>query len=493
MGVIHFIGPNVLSYNPPAAAPGPSLWTPADITTETWLDASDESTVTLGGGRVTTWADKSGNGRDANGGSGAQYLTSDVNGLNVVQLAGNSADWMFMDLNWMAGAKYHITALVTRNDGGGNYLTGRQSGATNGLFHIGWDNSTTFRMSHFSAGDYNLSVPAFTTEQLTLFSGLNRSGVGKILRYFDPSGFYNTTNGATLDLATNSDATLGNFGNGIYYGGKVCEIVMTGNDISDDDLYKVEGYLAWKWGQEALLPVGHPYKDAAPTNSAPGTPEVVTDSLEQYINPLISSTADQSGNGRNATLVGGLALDGDSYYDLNGFGKWIDLSWQQTLNAGFTWSGWLNITSVAATAPVNIISNYRTSTTPFFQYLIEDASDISPGELMMNGRTTTNNFFGDVDLSTTDYRDSNWYNFVVSYDATTGQRKGYVNGTLVHDVTDGTEVGDYTSAQDLVAYGGHLDRYFDSALGGALMLYSKQLSDEEVLQNYNALKADYGL
>ena len=266
MSGIHFFQSALNSYNPPSAGPGPgpSLWTPADITTETWLDASDASTVTLVGGRVTQWDDKSGNARNATGGNGVQYIESDVNGLNVVNMAGSSADWMFLDLNWMAGTKYSITALVTRNDGGGNYFTGRQAGATNGLFHIGWDNSSTFRLSHFGIGnDFNLSVPAFTTEQLTLFSGKSRTE-GKELRYFDPAGFYTATNGDTLDLASENDATLGNFGNGIWYGGKVCEFVMTANEISDEDLYKIEGYLAWKWGQEALLPVDHPYHSAAP-------------------------------------------------------------------------------------------------------------------------------------------------------------------------------------------------------------------------------------
>ena len=37
----------------------------------------------------------------------------------------------------------------------------------------------------------------------------------------------------------------------------------SGTDLSD--LEKGEGYLAWKWGLESLLPVSHPYKNSAPT------------------------------------------------------------------------------------------------------------------------------------------------------------------------------------------------------------------------------------
>ena len=247
-------------------AEGPVLWTPADITTQNWYDASDISTITLSGGRVTQWDDKSGNDRNATGGNGVQYLTEDVNGLNVVQMAGTSADWMFIDLDWMAGVKYSITALVTRNKSTTGFLTGRQSGVTNGLFHIGWSISTTFRLSTFGAGnDFDLVIPAYTEPLLTMFSGLNRTTIGKTIRFFAPTGFLSQTYANTTNLASNTDSTLGNFGNGIYYGGKVCEIVMTSGDISDDDLEKIEGYMAWKWGQEAILPVDHPYHDAPPT------------------------------------------------------------------------------------------------------------------------------------------------------------------------------------------------------------------------------------
>ena len=35
-----------------------------------------------------------------------------------------------------------------------------------------------------------------------------------------------------------------------------------GTDISD--IEKAEGYLAWKWGLNGLLPSGHPYKNSPP-------------------------------------------------------------------------------------------------------------------------------------------------------------------------------------------------------------------------------------
>ncbi len=41
----------------------PPSWTPGDIDTELWLDAADDSTLTVSDGAVSEWRDKSGNGR----------------------------------------------------------------------------------------------------------------------------------------------------------------------------------------------------------------------------------------------------------------------------------------------------------------------------------------------------------------------------------------------------------------------------------------------
>jgi hypothetical protein len=49
----------------PRRWPGAVAWTPAQIPTSLWLDATDTSTITLNGSTVSQWNDKSGNGRNA--------------------------------------------------------------------------------------------------------------------------------------------------------------------------------------------------------------------------------------------------------------------------------------------------------------------------------------------------------------------------------------------------------------------------------------------
>jgi trimeric autotransporter adhesin len=47
--------------------------------------------------------------------------------------------------------------------------------------------------------------------------------------------------------------------------GKMSEVVMVSSTLPTDDRQKLEGYLAWKWGLTANLPVDHPYKTTPPT------------------------------------------------------------------------------------------------------------------------------------------------------------------------------------------------------------------------------------
>ena len=42
------------------------------------------------------------------------------------------------------------------------------------------------------------------------------------------------------------------------------EIVLYNVVLTTTQIQLIEGYLAWKWGLQANLPSGHPYKSASP-------------------------------------------------------------------------------------------------------------------------------------------------------------------------------------------------------------------------------------
>jgi hypothetical protein len=101
---------------------------------------------------------------------------------------------------------------------------------------------------------------------------------------------------------------------------QIAEIIVYSNVLTTSQVGQVEGYLAWKWGLSANLPVGHPYKrnppamrmfqpvdadgdtilwfDAADTRTITGTSPV-------------TQWNDKSGRGTNATTGTGTVTTGD--------------------------------------------------------------------------------------------------------------------------------------------------------------------------------------
>jgi hypothetical protein len=222
--------------------------------------------------------------------------------------------------------------------------------------------------------------------------------------------------------------------------------------------------------------------------AAPIGAQVVTDSLEQWIDPLVSSTADQSGNGRNVTLNGGLTTSAGNYI-LDGSGKYINSGWSQTLTTIWTWCGWLKINVGDSATGTTMVSNYITSTTPFFNI----NNPAATGGVTINGRTTTGNEIEAITIEASNMRGDGWHYWCAGYNGATGAYYGWKDGVLTVSGISVGDTGNYTSAQNVIFFGGHLARYFSDAEGGPVQLYSKILSDAEVLENYNADKGRYGL
>lgn len=84
---------SVISIQEPNAGVGPSGIPGLCL----WLDASDESTITLdGAGNVSNWADLSPSGNDLSAGLGDRptYVSGEINGLNVVEFDSVNEEFM---------------------------------------------------------------------------------------------------------------------------------------------------------------------------------------------------------------------------------------------------------------------------------------------------------------------------------------------------------------------------------------------------------------
>jgi hypothetical protein len=263
-----------------------AAWTPAELTTTLWLDASDATTITQSGGAVSEWRDKSGNVRHASQGTSANRPTVSAaaqNGLDALSFDGSTdffslasalplADSGSFDL-YFAGRPnntgrvnlYAGGGIVRQHpgsDAAGSWAVGVRGGSAAGVSH------------HLITGSNSLGV---------VFGGSVTSNTSAIILWS-----FNSSNGSTsasrwsiriagsapVSESTGTTASGWGAGNGeigrsystssYYFRGLMYEIIITSAEASTDDRQRVEGYLAHKWGLTASLPADHPYKTTAP-------------------------------------------------------------------------------------------------------------------------------------------------------------------------------------------------------------------------------------
>jgi hypothetical protein len=103
-----------------------------------------------------------------------------------------------------------------------------------------------------------------------------------------------------------------------YLQGQIAEIVDCNDFLLTSEKEQVEGYLAWKWGLEGSLPIGHTYAAAAPRVALTSnvTLALTGQSLASAIGSLLASTAlaltGQSGSVAQGSVGIGAALTGQS-------------------------------------------------------------------------------------------------------------------------------------------------------------------------------------
>jgi len=274
--VVAAVGLAMLICGSANAAP---LWTPADITTELWLDASDPNTVTQSGGAISQWDDKSSNARNATQGTAANqpgYVLAAQNGLNVVRLDGTD-DFLNLGtgLDWMAGES-HVAFAVLKTSTFSNLYGAANGNSGSSSLHVGFKDSSTYRINYW-ANDYNPSItPNYIAGDYNFIRWSWQAGAEKsIYANAKHEGTSAPGHAGAIGAMAGGGRIAGvvSGSNQGTLGADLGELVILKGDPTQDTIDKVEGYLAWKWGQEANLPSGHTYKNAAPV------PEPATMSL----------------------------------------------------------------------------------------------------------------------------------------------------------------------------------------------------------------------
>jgi len=238
-------------------------WSPADTNTALWLDADDASTITLDGGTVSQWDDKSGNDRHATQATTGSQPTDTARGMNTrhVLTFDGVSDYFNVDLDFLAGVSHSafiVTKPTTYTD---IYGAANHSAAANSL-HVGFRNDTSYRMNYWGNDWYGTISASFHAGNGNILNYVWQPGVSKEI-FANGSSEGTHANAGTIGTMSGG-GRIGQVVNHGHYGGDIAEIVMLTGTVDADDRQLFEGYLAHKWGLESFLPGGHPYASEAP-------------------------------------------------------------------------------------------------------------------------------------------------------------------------------------------------------------------------------------
>lgn len=145
---------------------------------------------------------------------------ANLNGWSIRQRASNVGEFIF----------------TRRSTGGADDPTPTTTNNQSDFIGVGYRSTPNIQIRHNGTITYSATNDTGSIG----YSGTNRSAIG---------GYYDADNWTT---------PLG------FLNGYIKELIVIPN-ATLEDVYRAEGYLAWKWGLEAKLPVSHPYKNYAPT------------------------------------------------------------------------------------------------------------------------------------------------------------------------------------------------------------------------------------
>ena len=248
-----------------------ALWTPAEVVTDYWFDASDSSTITIDTG-VSNWSDKSGNNNDA---SQTSASNQPVSGTNQLEFDGN--DYLEATTNSLGTS---ITAFIISStdseqtqrilDSKGGSASTAENGGFQFLVSATASTGVSFTVSNGTTAN------RLNTGSDTIYRGQSQNVlIGLIANdsdnaqeiWYNGGAIATTTSSGLIASTTITEMYIGTGYTSISNGlsGTISEMIIISDELSTAERQIFEGYLAWKWNLEGDLPVDHPYKNAAPT------------------------------------------------------------------------------------------------------------------------------------------------------------------------------------------------------------------------------------
>lgn len=227
---------------------------------------------------VSTWADKSGNNENFVQSVNANMPTSGVstiNGLNTISFPGTGSDGYLVtgDQNFsrLLNAAYTMFFIQYTSNPSANIFD-LWSGSNYPYFNfqnsgIFWDSDYTYP----NPGRIQVTTPSAITHLWNLnftpsasrFVNLDGTNAGSATTpVIDPYA---------CPFSMGDIAGCAQTHGSLPWTGQTGELLLYKSSLSVTNYQLVEGYLAWKWGTQSLLPAAHPYKSAAPVGFNPKT------------------------------------------------------------------------------------------------------------------------------------------------------------------------------------------------------------------------------
>ena len=272
-----------------------ALWTPSDILTELWLDASDDSTITESSGSVSAWADKSGNGNGATQVSAPDQPT--ISGSSITMIS----KYMSLDSEIAVG-DYSIFTVADFTESTSTTILGFTNGSNQVRYYstgyLAFTNGLSAATASIAKNQTNIVAWVRNGSDKTYYE--NGTSVGTVS---DNSTTLHMSRVGYLSTTANSNAVIN-------------EIIVVSSNLSTGERQKVEGYLAWKWNLVSELPSDHPYKYSRPIANPPAAFVAnATNIINQYdgatVYPDASSMITPTYNAGSSTITDGVAIDRD--------------------------------------------------------------------------------------------------------------------------------------------------------------------------------------
>jgi hypothetical protein len=224
-----------------------------------------------------------------------------------------------------------------------------------------------------------------------------------------------------------------------------------------------------------------------------GGPNIVTDGLVLHLDagstksyPGSGTTwYDLSGNGNTGTLINGATYNQSGFYDLDGVGDYINVSFTESnisWSAGFSWSTYV------------YINNLDNAYTGFMSTYVGPAGTATALKVL-NSKFEFRSYGLEKITSSPNLLPLNSWIMLTAVWNPAGNYQLYENGELVQS---STAITSYTPSPgtSLKLGGGAYSMGAAADLNGRFavaQIYNRALTPEEVLQNYNATKSRFNL